>query len=92
LHGGEIDIVCRDREVLVFVEVKTRSSEAFGRPSAAVDQKKRRLLLRAAMSWLRMLDMPDVAFRFDILEVLDGSPPEIRHIENAFTLPSPFHY
>jgi putative endonuclease len=91
-HGGEIDIVCRDREVLVFVEVKTRTSDSYGRPAEAVDKKKRRLLVRAAMAWLRMLDMPDIAFRFDIIEVLDGRPPEINHIENAFSLPTPFHY
>lgn len=87
---GEVDLVCRDGEVLVFVEVKARADESFGRPSAAVDKKKRRLLSRAALEWLRMLDMPDVAFRFDIVEVLgDG---EIHHIEGAFSLPKPFHY
>ena len=51
-HGGEVDIVCRDRrhDELVFVEVKTRSSEEFGRPLDAVDRKKRRLILRGAMT------------------------------------------
>ncbi|MBU6181721.1 MAG: YraN family protein [Verrucomicrobia bacterium] len=88
-HGGEVDIVCRDRRhnELVFVEVKTRSSEEFGRPSEAVDQKKRRLVIRGAMKWLRMLEMPDIVFRFDIVEVLAGPPGEVRHIENAFHLP-----
>ena len=48
LHGGEVDIVCRDKRhnELVFVEVKTRSSEDFGRPLDAVDRRKRRLILR----------------------------------------------
>lgn len=93
-RGGEIDLVCRDTtaSALVFVEVKSRSSEAFGRPLAAVDKKKRRLLIRAAMEWLRMLDMPDITFRFDVVEVIDGTPPEVRHIENAFGLTHPFHY
>ncbi|MCX7869374.1 MAG: YraN family protein, partial [Terrimicrobiaceae bacterium] len=72
--GGEIDLVCRDGELLVFVEVKTRSDEQFGRPAAAVNARKRRLLLRAAFSWLRMLDMPDLGFRFDIVEVVEGRP------------------
>ena len=53
-HGGEVDIVCRHGKELVFVEVKTRSSEEFGRPFDAVDQKKRRLIIRGAMKWLRM--------------------------------------
>lgn len=87
-----MDIVCRDGEILVFVEVKTRTNEQFGSPSKAVNRKKQRLIVKAAMVWLRMLDMPDIAFRFDIIEVLDEEPPQIHHIESAFTLPEPFHY
>ena len=88
-HGGEVDIVCRDKRhnELVFVEVKTRSSEKFGRPGEAVDTKKRRLIIRGAMKWLRMLEMPDIVFRFDIVEVVTGPGGEIFHIENAFNLP-----
>ena len=93
-HGGEVDIVCRDKrhDELVFVEVKTRSSEDFGRPLDAVDRKKRRLILRGAMTWLKMLDMPDITFRFDVVEVVMTEPPEIRHIENAFQLPADYLY
>jgi len=93
-HGGEVDIVCRDKRhnELVFVEVKTRSEEIFGRPSDAVDQKKRALILRGAMKWLRMLDMPDITYRFDIVEVVMGPPLEIRVIENAFNTPEKYSY
>jgi len=92
-HGaGEIDIVCRHGETLVFVEVKTRGSEDFGPPFDAVDKKKRRRIVRGAMAWLRMLDMPDITFRFDVVEVIAGNPPEIRIIENAFSLPSNYYY
>lgn len=93
-HGGEVDLVCRDKSCnqLVFVEVKTRSSEEFGRPLAAVDRKKRRLLIRGAMAWLRLLDMPDLSFRFDVVEVVMTHPPEIRHIERAFHLPEAYRY
>lgn len=93
-HGGEVDIVCRDKrhEELVFVEVKTRTHEEFGRPFDAVDRKKRRLILRGAMTWLRMLDMPDITFRFDVVEVVMTEPPDIRHIENAFQLPENYSY
>lgn len=87
-----MDIVCRDGEILVFVEVKTRTSEQFGSPSKAVNRKKQRLIVKAAMVWLRMLDMPDIAFRFDIIEVLDEDPPLVHHIESAFKLPGSFHY
>ena len=93
-HGGEVDIVCRDKRQneLVFVEVKTRTSEDFGRPLDAVDRKKRRLILRGAMTWLRMLDMPDIVFRFDVVEVIISSPTEVRHIENAFRMPDNYSY
>lgn len=98
-HGGEVDIVCRDksRDELVFIEVKTRSSNQFGNPHEAVDQKKRQLILRGAMAWLRMLDMPDLTFRFDIIEVIvdeDGpdTKPNIRHHEDAFPLPDRYTY
>jgi putative endonuclease len=92
-HGGEVDIVCRDRQhnELVFVEVKTRSSEEFGRPIDAVDQEKRRLIVRGAMTWLKMLDMPDIVFRFDVVEVLMPDTV-IRHIANAFQLPENYSY
>jgi putative endonuclease len=93
-RGGEIDLVCRDRatDTLVFVEVKTRTDEAFGRPIDAVDKKKRRRIVRGAMAWLRMLDMPDVRFRFDVVEVIIDGGPEVRVIQNAFGLPSGYYY
>ena len=90
--AGEIDLVCRHGDVLVFVEVKTRSDEIFGRPIAAVDRKKRRRIARGAMAWLRMLAMPNLTFRFDVVEIVIAKPPEIRVIENAFTLPSNYYY
>jgi putative endonuclease len=90
--AGEIDLVCRHGTVLVFVEVKTRSREDFGRPFDAIDRKKRRRIQHGAMAWLRMLDMPDITFRFDAVEVIAGDPPEIRVIENAFALPTNYYY
>ena len=92
--GGEIDIVCRDRDTLVFVEVKTRTREDFGRPFTAVDQQKRRRISRGALNWLRMLDNPDILFRFDVVEVLvtEDASPRIELIKNAFPLSKPYLY
>ena len=85
----EIDIVARDGKALVFVEVKTRASEHFGRPLAAVDRRKRQVTGRAAVRYLRRLKRPDVPFRFDVVEVI-GTPrtPDvrIRHVANAYGL------
>jgi putative endonuclease len=88
-HRGEVDIVARHGEVLTFVEVKTRTSSAFGRPADAVTADKQRLIQRGALDWLRLLGNPRIAIRFDIAEVLliDGEVPRVNLIENAFTLP-----
>ena len=85
---GELDLVFRDDDCLVLVEVKTRSSGQWTRPARAVDSSKRTKLSRAAFDYLRMLPDPNVKFRFDIVEVLlkDGEVNEIRHLPNAFNL------
>src|SRR6267154_1574509 len=67
---GEIDLVFRDGDCLAFIEVKTRSSEDWTRPAAAVDARKRRLLSQTALDYLRRLKNPAVKIRFDIVEVL----------------------
>ena len=90
--GGEVDLVCRDQETLVFAEVKTRRSEELGRPIDAVDKKKQALIRKGSLHWLRLLDMPDITFRFDVIEVLATDPVEIRVIESALTLPDPIRY
>jgi putative endonuclease len=91
---GEIDLIFRDHDCLVFAEVKTRSSEDWTRPAAAVDVRKRRLLSQTALDYLRLLKNPPVKFRFDIVEVLlaDGQVREIRHLPNTFSLSPPYRY
>ncbi|MDX1953039.1 MAG: YraN family protein [Verrucomicrobiota bacterium] len=91
-NRGEIDLIFRDGECLVFIEVKTRSSEEWSRPAVAVDGRKRRLIAQTAFDYLRRLKEPKVPFRFDIVEVLlaEGVVSEIRHLPNAFLLPRPF--
>jgi putative endonuclease len=91
---GEIDLVFRDGDCLVFVEVKTRSTEDWVRPAAAVDARKRRLLSLTALDYLRLLRQPEVKMRFDIVEVLlrDGEVREVRHLPNTFSLSPPYRY
>jgi len=91
---GEIDLVFRDGEGLVFVEVKTRSSEGWSRPARAVDARKRRLLSLTALDYLKRLEQPAVKFRFDIVEVLlaDGTVREVRHLPDAFPLAKPYRH
>jgi len=70
-HGkGEIDIVARDGEVLCFVEVKTRRHARRGRPADAVGREKRRMIAQTGQNYLRELGWPQVAHRFDIVELV----------------------
>src|ERR1700681_358117 len=92
--GGEIDIVCRDHDTLVFVEVKTRAREDFGRPFDAVDRDKKKRISRGGLAWLRLLDNPDILFRFDVVEVIiaEGAEPRLELLRNAFALSEPYIY
>jgi putative endonuclease len=68
---GEIDLVCRHRDVLVFVEVRTRAGVAFGRPVETIDLRKQEALRFAAERYLRRLDHPDqIHYRFDAVEIV----------------------
>ena len=88
-HGrGEIDLIVRDQDVLAFVEVKSRSSESWVRPAQAVGRQKQKILSDTALAYLNELGRPQIAFRFDIVEVLVAGPEvrEVRHIPDAFPL------
>ncbi len=91
---GEIDLIFREDDCLVFIEVKARSSGEWTRPAAAVDAERRRRLSRAALDYLRLLKNPPVKIRFDIVEVLlaDGGVGEVRHLPNTFPLSRPHRY
>ncbi len=89
--GGEIDIVSRDGDVLVFTEVKTRRSREGGAPARAVDKQKRDLLRAAARTWLNLLSGSDdgegeIPHRFDIVEVIlrEGEPAQVRQLDDIF--------
>jgi putative endonuclease len=83
---GEIDIIAYDREVLVFVEVKSRFSDKFGRPSLAVHQAKQRQIARIAKSYLYRRGLYGrVDCRFDVVTVrLEGSRKTMEHLTDAF--------
>jgi putative endonuclease len=92
--GGEIDVVCRDGDTLVFVEVKTRRNDEFGRPIEAVGRQKQMRVSKGGLAWLRLLDNPDVSFRFDVVEVLlpEHGEPCLELIQDAFELSQPYIY
>ena len=85
--GGELDIVAVDGRTVVFVEVKTRTSDDAGHPADAVDETKQRRLTRLALSYMQRHDLLECRSRFDVVSVLwaDATqPPQIEHFKDAF--------
>jgi len=74
--------------------VKTRTREDFGRPFDAVNPDKQKRIARGGLAWLRLLDNPDILFRFDVVEVIIGenAQPRLELLRNAFALPEPYIY
>ena len=82
-HIGEIDIIAKDNDTIVFIEVKTRSDDFFGAPSEAVNQKKREKYYKVALEYLTKTSNTDSLCRFDVVEIENG---KINHIDNAFSM------
>ena len=78
---GEIDIIAKDGEYLVFCEEKYRRDASRGYPSEAVDARKRQVLVKCAMYYVTVNKLADTPCRFDVIAILGG---EISHIKNAF--------
>jgi len=85
---GEIDIVAREGDTIVFVEVKARRNLAYGPPQLAVTPFKQRQISRTALTWLAHRKRADAAARFDVIAIIlpDHDVPKIEHIRNAFEL------
>ncbi|MCD4689232.1 MAG: YraN family protein [Desulfuromonadaceae bacterium] len=85
---GEVDIIARKGKTLIFAEVKTRRSSAYGTPQEAVGATKQRQILRAASWYLNEQGEQDLQPRFDVLAVLVvNDKAQIEHIADAFGLP-----
>jgi len=84
---GEIDIIAREKDTLVFVEVKTRATKKFGAPAEAVSKYKQRQLSRVALTYLNQKKLGEVLSRFDVVTVEVVWPtPRIEVIQDAFEL------
>jgi putative endonuclease len=89
IDRDEIDLIAKKRNLLVFVEVKTRGSEKYGRPVSAIHQRKRLALQRSAIRYLKKLKKTPDYIRIDGVEVIGtrgDKTPTIRHLENIVTL------
>ncbi|MCB9210300.1 MAG: YraN family protein [Ignavibacteriales bacterium] len=83
---GEIDIIAKKNDILVFIEVKTRKNLEYGMPELAVTKNKQRQIRKIAEAYLYEKKISDIDCRIDVIAILikKNLPPEINHIENAF--------
>lgn len=85
VRAGEIDLIARDGEYIVFVEVKYRQGAGHGLPRESVGAAKQRKISKTALYYISMTGLAEQDFRFDVVEVLGGGGVvTINHIENAF--------
>ena len=84
---GEIDLIARDGDSLVFIEIKTRKGASIGYAKEAVDQKKMKQISKAALTYMKENDCYDAKSRFDVIAInIKGNKKEIEVIKNAFEL------
>ncbi len=86
--GGEIDIICCDHGCIAFVEVKTRFSNAYGAPELAVNEMKRRQIIKTASHYTAQKKIEGIDLRFDVVSIFyspDAKCPTITLFKNAFT-------
>ena len=82
-HVGEADIIAKDGETIVFVEVKTRADDSFGSPSESVTRKKQEKYFKVATEYMIKKRLTDSACRFDVIEIENG---KINHLIDAFSM------
>ena len=87
---GEMDLIAMEKDTLVFIEVKTRTSTTFGPPQLAVNSSKQRQLSKVALNFLKEKNLEDVRARFDVVAILlRPKGEEIELIKDAFELQYP---
>jgi putative endonuclease len=84
---GEVDLIAKDGDTLVFIEIKTRKGKSIGYAKEAVNEKKRRQISKVALAYMKSRNCCDMKARFDVVAVCLGhGDPEIEIIKNAFEL------
>jgi putative endonuclease len=85
-RNGEIDLIAMHDGALVFVEVKTRTSDAFGAPELAVNQRKQQRMVKAALGYIKYKNLHQVPCRFDVVAITTASENAVDLIQNAFEM------
>lgn len=82
--AGEVDLIGWEQDMLVFVEVKSRNTDAYGAPDRAVGLQKQSSLIRAAREYARHAEVPWDRVRFDVVNVVFAKPMAVTHFRNVF--------
>lgn len=85
-RNGEIDLIALHRGEVVFVEVKTRTSDAFGAPELAVTPQKQRKMIKAALGYIKYKKLHQVPCRFDVVAISGADEAGVELIQNAFEM------
>ena len=85
-RNGEIDLIALHRGEVVFVEVKTRTSDAFGAPELAVTPQKQRKMIKAALGYIKYKKLHQVPCRFDVVAISGADDAGVELIQNAFEM------
>ena len=83
---GEIDLIALHRGEVVFVEVKTRTNEAYGAPELAVNPRKQQRMIKAALVYIKYKKLHQVPCRFDVVAINTAAEKEMDVIQNAFEM------
>lgn len=85
-RSGEIDLIALHDGAVVFIEVKTRTSDAFGAPELAVNPRKQQRMVKAALGYIKYKRLHQVPCRFDVVAITAAAKKEVEHIRNAFEM------
>ena len=86
LRGGEIDLIVKKREMLIFVEVKTRTSDKFGAPEESINYFKQKKLNKAIRNYLFLKDINNLSYQFDVISIIlhkQRKKALIKHFKNV---------
>lgn len=84
--AGEIDLIALHQGEVIFIEVKTRTTDAYGAPELAVTPRKQRRMIKAALGFIKYRNLHQVPCRFEVVAINSASEKEIELIPNAFEM------